>query len=117
MNLCRQPQEYKDEVLPPSCRHRVAVEAGATGLWWKYVGLDGDVVGIDRFGASAPGPIGVPTPHCSQVMRRHEPMADGSWHNGGSCFGEWHSGDFLATGGGSHWRHRGCSFLFTSHFV
>jgi transketolase len=42
-------------VLPPSCRKRVAIEAGVTGLWWKYVGLDGKVVGIDRFGLSAPG--------------------------------------------------------------
>ena len=51
----RQPQAYKDEVLPPSCRRRVAIEAGVTALWWKYVGLDGKVVGIDRFGASGPG--------------------------------------------------------------
>jgi len=50
-----QPQAYKDEVLPPSCRRRVAIEAGVSGLWWKYVGLDGKVVGIDRFGASGPG--------------------------------------------------------------
>jgi transketolase len=50
-----QSQAYKDEVLPPSCRRRVAIEAGVTGLWWKYVGLDGKVVGIDRFGLSAPG--------------------------------------------------------------
>ena len=50
-----QPQAYKDEVLPPSCRRRVAIEAGVTGLWYKYVGLDGKVVGIDRFGLSAPG--------------------------------------------------------------
>ena len=50
-----QPQAYKDEVLPPSCRRRVAIEAGVTALWWKYVGLDGKVVGIDRFGLSAPG--------------------------------------------------------------
>jgi transketolase len=50
-----QPQAYKDEVLPPSCRRRVAIEAGVSGLWWKYVGLDGKVVGIDRFGLSAPG--------------------------------------------------------------
>jgi transketolase len=50
-----QPQAYRDEVLPPSCRRRVAIEAGVTGLWWKYVGLDGKVVGIDRFGASGPG--------------------------------------------------------------
>lgn len=50
-----QPQTYKDEVLPPSCRRRVAIEAGVSALWYKYVGLDGKVVGIDRFGLSAPG--------------------------------------------------------------
>lgn len=50
-----QPQSYKDDVLPPSCRHRVAIEAGVSDLWWKYVGLDGKVVGINRFGISAPG--------------------------------------------------------------
>jgi transketolase len=42
-------------VLPPAVRRRVAIEAGVTGLWYKYVGLDGKVVGIDRFGLSAPG--------------------------------------------------------------
>jgi transketolase len=52
----RQPEEYRDSVLPPSDRRRVAVEAGVTGLWRRYVGLDGRVVGIDRFGLSAPGP-------------------------------------------------------------
>jgi transketolase len=50
----RQPQPYRDSVLPPSCRKRVAVEAGVTDYWRKYVGLDGHVVGIDTFGASAP---------------------------------------------------------------
>ncbi len=50
-----QPQSYKDQVLPPACRKRVAIEAGVTDLWWKYVGLDGRVVGINRFGLSAPG--------------------------------------------------------------
>jgi transketolase len=50
----RQPQDYRDSVLPPSCRKRVAVEAGVTDYWRKYVGLDGAVIGIDRFGASAP---------------------------------------------------------------
>jgi transketolase len=50
-----QPQEYRDEVLPPDVRARLAVEAGATMSWWKWVGLDGDVLGLDRFGASAPG--------------------------------------------------------------
>jgi len=50
-----QPQSYIDEVLPPSVRRRVAIEAGVSDLWWKYVGLDGKVIGIDRFGISAPG--------------------------------------------------------------
>ncbi len=52
----RQPAEYRDAILPLSCRRRVAIEAGVTGLWRKYVGLDGKVVGIDRFGLSAPAP-------------------------------------------------------------
>ena len=52
----RQPEEYREGILPASCRRRVAIEAGVTGLWRKYVGLDGKVVGIDRFGLSAPGP-------------------------------------------------------------
>jgi transketolase len=49
----RQDKEWRQSVIP---RHlpRVAVEAGSTGLWWKYVGEDGDVVGLDRFGESAP---------------------------------------------------------------
>jgi transketolase len=51
----KQPQAYRDEVLPPTCRKRVAIEAGVSGLWWKYVGLDGKVIAIDRFGLSAPG--------------------------------------------------------------
>ncbi len=51
----RQPEEYKAEVLPTSCKTRVAIEAGVTGLWWKYVGSEGKVIGIDRFGISAPG--------------------------------------------------------------
>ena len=52
----RQPATYRESVLPAACRKRVAVEAGVTGLWYKYVGLDGKVVGIDRFGLSAPAP-------------------------------------------------------------
>lgn len=52
-----QSKDYKESVLPSSCRKRVAIEAGVTGLWHKYVGLDGKVVGIDRFGLSAPGNI------------------------------------------------------------
>jgi transketolase len=52
-----QPADYRESVLPSSCRKRVAIEAGVTALWSKYVGLDGKVVGIDRFGLSAPGNI------------------------------------------------------------
>ncbi|HLW51531.1 MAG TPA: transketolase [Candidatus Angelobacter sp.] len=49
-----QPLDYREQVLPSNIRARVAVEAGATLAWSHYVGLDGAVVGIDRFGASAP---------------------------------------------------------------
>jgi transketolase len=52
----RQSAEYRESVLPKSARKRVAIEAGVTGLWHQYVGLDGKVIGIDRFGISAPGP-------------------------------------------------------------
>jgi transketolase len=51
----QQDQAYKDEVLPPAITKRVAIEAGVTLGWYKYVGLDGAVVGLDRFGASGPG--------------------------------------------------------------
>jgi transketolase len=51
-----QTAEYKSSVLLAGVP-RLAVEAGATLGWWKYAGLDGDVIGLDRFGASAPGPI------------------------------------------------------------
>jgi len=49
----RQDLAYRQQTIP---RHlpRIAVEAGSTGLWWKFVGEDGDVIGIDRFGESAP---------------------------------------------------------------
>jgi transketolase len=50
----KQPADYKAEVLPPTVRARVAVEAGSTFGWKQYVGDDGEVVGHDDFGASAP---------------------------------------------------------------
>jgi transketolase len=50
----RQSREYREAVLPDACRKRVAIEAGVTDFWRKYVGLDGAVIGIDSFGASAP---------------------------------------------------------------
>jgi transketolase len=51
----RQTAEYREKVLPSSCRRRVAIEAGVTQLWYQYVGIDGKVVGLHRFGMSAPG--------------------------------------------------------------
>ena len=51
-----QDAAYKEEVLPSSCRKRVSIEAGISQPWFKYVGLDGKTVAIDRFGLSAPGP-------------------------------------------------------------
>ena len=48
-----QPASYRDAILPPSITARVAVEAGATLGWWKYVGAHGRVIGLDHFGASA----------------------------------------------------------------
>lgn len=49
-----QPKEYKEELLPLSVRRRVSLEMGNSALWYKYVGLDGLAIGIDKFGASAP---------------------------------------------------------------
>lgn len=49
-----QPADYKEEILPNAVRRRVAIEMAATQSWYKYVGLDGKVIGIDTFGASAP---------------------------------------------------------------
>ena len=49
-----QDKAYRDEVLIPACRNRIAIEAGISDYWRKYVGLDGKVLGIDRFGESAP---------------------------------------------------------------
>jgi transketolase len=52
-----QSQTYRDSVLRPSIPARLAVEAGVTQGWHRYVGDRGDVLGVDRFGASAPGPV------------------------------------------------------------
>ncbi len=50
-----QEQDYQDAVLPPAVRKRVAVEASASDYWYKLVGLDGAIIGMNSFGASAPG--------------------------------------------------------------
>lgn len=52
-----QTREYKDSVLPPSVISRISVEAAASFGWQKYVGLRGETISIDHFGASAPGPV------------------------------------------------------------
>ena len=52
-----QPQSYRDTVLPPSVRARVSIEAAAPFGWERYVGPEGAIIGISRFGASAPGPV------------------------------------------------------------
>jgi transketolase len=52
-----QSAEYKESVLPQACRKRISIEAGISDPWFRYVGLDGKVLGIDRFGLSAPGNI------------------------------------------------------------
>ena len=53
----RQTAEYREEVLPTACRRRVAIEAGVPDVWYRYVGLDGKVIGLHRFGLSAPGDL------------------------------------------------------------
>ena len=53
----RQDAAYRESVLPSACRRRVAIEAGTADFWRKYVGLDGAVVGMHGFGASAPADV------------------------------------------------------------
>ena len=70
----RQSDEYREDVLPAACTHRVAIEAGVSGLWYKYVGSHGKVIGIDRFGFSAPGSVvmkelGISQEHLVAVAR------------------------------------------------
>ena len=50
----RQDAAYRESVLPASCDRRLAIEAGSTDYWYKYVGLNGAVIGMDSFGESAP---------------------------------------------------------------
>ncbi len=50
-----QDQAWRDKVLPPDCRCRLAVEAARGDCWGRYVGLDGDIIAMDNYGFSAPG--------------------------------------------------------------
>ena len=52
-----QSQKYRDSVLPPSVPLRLAVEAGVSQGWERYVGDHGDIISVEKFGASAPGPV------------------------------------------------------------
>ena len=52
-----QPEEWRNAVLPPNVRCRLAIEAASSDWWKQYTGLDGDVIGMDGFGASAPGDV------------------------------------------------------------
>ncbi len=70
----RMPWEYRESILPAWCKKRVAIEAGVTGLWYKYVGTEGKVIGIERFGMSAPGDVvmkelGITTEHLVEVAK------------------------------------------------
>jgi len=53
----RQPRKYRDSVLPPALTKRLAIEAGSPLGWHRYVGIDGDILGVNQFGASAPGEV------------------------------------------------------------
>ena len=53
----QQPEDYRYEILSPDIKARISIEAGSTHGWHKYVGLEGETIGIDRFGASAPGKV------------------------------------------------------------
>ncbi len=70
----RQSAEYRESVLPAACRRRVSIEAGISDPWFRYVGLDGKTVGVDRFGLSAPGPtvmkeLGITAENLVEVAR------------------------------------------------
>ena len=71
----RQPAAYQGDVLPLSCRRRVAIEATVSSTWARYVGLDGKTIGIDRFGLSAPGAevmkeLGMTAEHVVEVAKQ-----------------------------------------------
>jgi transketolase len=70
-----QPKEYRDSVLPPGVTARVSVEAASPFGWERWVGPAGAIIGVDHFGASAPGPVvmehyGFTVEHVVEVARR-----------------------------------------------
>jgi transketolase len=82
-----QPQSYRDAILPPSVRARVSIEAASSFGWERYVGADGAIIGVARFGASAPGPtlmheFGFTPEHVAETARtivQRMPPREG-WH-------------------------------------
>ena len=71
----RQAQSYRDEVLPPACERRISIEAGVTQPWYEFVGPRGAVIGLDRFGLSAPGgtvlkTLGISTEAILEAVRK-----------------------------------------------
>jgi len=70
----RQSAHYQENVLPDACRKRVAIEAGVSDAWFRFIGLDGRTVAIDRFGMSAPGDtvmkeLGITSAHLVEVAK------------------------------------------------
>lgn len=70
-----QDSTYKNEVLPDNVRTRIAIEAGSTAYWYQWVGLDGAVIGIDRFGVSAPAAkayeyLGITVEHITNTLNK-----------------------------------------------
>jgi transketolase len=53
----KQSRDYQDSILPPSVRRRLSVEAASSDYWRKFVGIDGETIGMESFGASAPGDV------------------------------------------------------------
>jgi transketolase len=70
----RQSAEYRESVLPAACRKRVSIEAGISDPWFRFIGLDGRTVAVDRFGLSAPGPtamkeLGMTADHLVEAVK------------------------------------------------
>lgn len=75
----KQDETYKNSVLPKEVRKRIAIEAGSTAYWYKFVGLDGAVIGLDSFGVSAPAAVayqyfGITVEHLLDTLKTLTPQ-------------------------------------------
>ena len=86
--FAEQPQDYRDEVIPPDVRARLSVEAGISHGWERWIGDAGASVAIDRFGASAPGDEVLRT---SASRPRTSPRAPRRCSNGSHELSRWRS--------------------------